>query len=91
MMYEVVLQLQADIAAALHEPREDRQEAEPLQRVASQLHVELVPQHPGTKDEMATFFSILVSDAESAQQIANRFKPCAGVDAVYVKPQGGSP
>lgn len=91
MLHEVVIQLQEDIAVELHEQRAHYKTARPVLRVAEELNVELVPHDSGTDDELDSFFSIMVSDAESAEHIAERFATCEGVSAAYVKPQGAPP
>jgi hypothetical protein len=91
MLHEIVIQVNKDVATELRRRKAETDSAQQLADLAADLNVELIPQAPESAGESSLFFSIMVPSAEPAQQIADRFKSCQGVNAVYVKPQGGPP
>ena len=91
-MYEVVLQLSDDVAAELGEPASCSGVTQDLLDLARECNIELVAQHPGVEDaELASYFSALVADADSAERVRKRFSTFQGVMAAYVKPPGEPP
>lgn len=91
MLHEIVIQLDKDVATELRLQPTDYKCAKQVVGLAAELGIELIPQDPESTGESSSFFSILVPSAQSARPIAERFETCAGVNAVYVKPQGEPP
>ena len=91
MLHEIVIRLDEDVATELRQQPNDYKFAKQVVGLAAELEVELIPHDPESTGESSLFFSIVVPCAEPAGPIADRFESCAGVDAVYVKPQGGPP
>ena len=84
---QVVIQVSADVARALHQLRPPTKESEALQRTVEANGLTLKPIHPGTKDpNLQTYFMVEVQDPEKAQELVDRLQKLSGIEAAYVKP-----
>jgi len=83
----ITLQLQPDVANALHENRADQPLASELTGLASELGVTLRPMHPGVDDaSLRTFFLVEAVPAEQAETLAARLRRARAVQSAYIKP-----
>ena len=84
---QVVIQVSADEARALHQLGPPTPESEALLKVINTYDLTLQPIHPGTKDpNLQTYFMLEVQDPETAQEIVDRLQQLPGVEAAYIKP-----
>lgn len=91
MLHEIVIRFDEDVANELRQRPADYKVAEQVVSLVAEAKVELIDQIPEATGEPSFFFSILIPDADFARQLAEKLKSCAGVNSVYVKPQGGPP
>ena len=84
----VVIKVSRDIAVSNLEKRHPQnEEARELFKAAEELGVELKQMHPRVKDPvLASYYVVEVSDSREAARVAERFRVCRAVEAVYVKP-----
>jgi len=84
---QVVIQVSADVARALHRQSPPTAESEAFLRVIETFGLTLVPMHPGTDDpNLQSFFTVEVQDQGTAQRLIDRLQQLAGIEAAYVKP-----
>lgn len=91
---EAVIQLSAELAAALHGGAAGAQ-SEPVTRMRRVLVAELAergaslrPQHPGTTDtELLRYFNLSLPDDTDANELLVALRGLDGVTAAYLKPE----
>lgn len=84
---QVVIQVSADVARALHQLGPPTKESEALRRTVETSGLTLKPIHPGTEDpNLQTYFIVEVQDPAAAQELVDRLQKLAGIEAAYIKP-----
>lgn len=84
---QVVIQVTADVARALHQLGPPTDESEALVQVMETSGLTLEPIHPGTDDpSLQTYFMADVEDPGTAQELINRLQQMPGIEAAYIKP-----
>lgn len=84
---QVVIQVSADVARALHQQGPPTAESEDFLRAIETFGLTLIPMHPGTDDpNLQSFFTVEVQDQETAQRLIDRLQQLAEIEAAYVKP-----
>ena len=90
-MVQVIIQIQRDKLARLHERGPVTAPAEVLQ-AADDFGATLAPVHPGTGDPaLASYFSVDVPDQATADRLLARLRQSDVIEAAYVKPPEAMP
>ena len=83
----VVIKVWRDKVVNLEKRHPQNEEARELFKAAEELGVELRQMHPRVKDPvLASYYIVEVPDSREAERVAERFRVCRAVEAVYVKP-----
>jgi len=89
---EITLQLKPNVARALANREPLTEDSDELLKTAAELHLSLVPLHPGVEDpQLTTYFTAEVADHAHVQEVISRLRQCHAVEAAYVKPQDAMP
>jgi hypothetical protein len=89
---EITLQLKPNVARALTNREPLTEDSDELLKTAAELHLSLVPLHPGVEDpQLTTYFTAEVADHAQVQEVISRLRQCHAVEAAYVKPQDAMP
>lgn len=84
---QVIVQVSADVARALHRGGPPTANSEALLRMMETLGLTLQPMHPATHDPyLQSYLTVEVPDDATAQQVIDRLQQAATVEAAYVKP-----
>jgi hypothetical protein len=88
----VTLQVQTDVALALHQRRPHTAASKELLQTAKELDVVLKPLHPGVEDRhLVSYFTVEVPDSATAEVVLAHLRNCKAVEAAYIKPPDEMP
>ena len=89
---QVIIQVSADVAGALHQKSPSTVESQAIVGALEEAGLILEPMHPNTDDPtLQSFFIVEVHDQETAQQVIDRLQSLDGIEAAYVKPPDEMP
>jgi hypothetical protein len=97
MSVRIIVKLLQDIALDLllhhHQQQQPSSpELEELSKIQRDFGIVLEPVHPGIKDlGLAPYFTVEVSDEDTANLVIERLKLCKAVDGAYIKPSDQLP
>lgn len=89
---QVIVQVSADIARALHQLIPPTDESEQLLRIVRTCARTLEPMHRDTDNpNLQSYFTVEVPDRATAELTIDRLRQITGIEAAYVKPSDELP
>ena len=89
---EIVVQVSANMAQALHQLEPGTPESDALVDMMETFNLTLEPMHRGVDDPtLQSYFVVEAPDSNTAQCVIDRLQQTDGIEAAYIKPAGELP